>query len=57
MGIKEITEEAIKEAQLEKVPKKAKEAYVKQLYFSQHYEFLTREEVINELKLDGVIEE
>ena len=55
MTIKEIVDNAIKEAGIKKCNKRKKEAFLKQYYFGQCYELMTRQEVMNALKMDGVI--
>ncbi len=53
----EILLSCIKDAGIEKINKRTKEAFLKQYYFDGNYELMTRAEVKEALIADGVIED
>ena len=55
MNLVEFVENAVKEADLKKINRREKEAFLKQYYISQTYDFMTHDEIMAALKMDGVI--
>ena len=53
----EILLSCIKDAGIEKINKRTKEAFLKQYYFEGNYEFMTHKDIKEALILDGVIED
>ena len=57
MDITEITNKAVKEAGLEKISRKQKEAFLRQYYFDRDYYFMSHDEIISELKSEMLMDE
>ncbi len=57
MTFKELIEGAIKEAGIKKVNRMEKEAFLRQYYIGQTYDFMTHDEVMAALKMDGIVQE
>lgn len=53
--IKELVAEAVKDAEIKKCNRKEKDAFLRQYYFGQHYEYMTRSEILIALKVDGIV--
>lgn len=57
MTFKEFVAGVIKEADIKKINRREKEAFLRQYYIGQTYDFMTHDEVMAALKMDGIVQE